>query len=75
MNTKKAIIMNYGLMVNDAYNTLREHSNHIATLFNGDKSLYNDKDLQMLGDSFSKFCTSLKEFDSTISYMFDSTED
>ena len=64
MEPKKAILLNYGMMLDDIGKDMKEHTDFMHHFFT--EELNHDPDLLAIAFEFQAFCESLKRLDTAI---------
>ena len=71
MNTKLAIILNYGMLVQEMKDDMQEKADFISSMFAKEPELLNDPDLIKLSRCFKGVCDSLRDLDVEGARIFD----
>lgn len=68
MNTdkKKAVLINYGLMLSDVYAEIQDKANFISRFFQQEPELAKDPDLITVGRYFGELCKALQEMNNAL---------
>ena len=73
-DNKKAILLNYGMMLNGIESDIREKANFVHRFFVESPELKTDPDLLDIGRAFTDLLTALKRMDKVVSNSFESLE-
>lgn len=71
MEPKQAIILNYSMLCEELFDTMKEKTDFMSHFFDREPNLRQDGDLMDIAQEFQTFCIALKRFDKVVNSKFE----